>query len=784
MKYYIEEDELSRPEKTGSGMQRITLRDVMELLIIRWYWYLLAIVACVAVVWFYTRTLTRTYRHQAVMLVKTDVKNTGTDVGVAFDLRGGITGSGVDNEMFMLRSYQMVHEVVERLRLDVSYEEEGFFRNTTLYAESPVDMRFTTPYSGYTTLMVTPLDGERYRVSNLQWNGKTIAMPESLAYGDTVRTEAGSWVMEPRPENVEAYKNKEVLVSRVSLEDATRIYKSDISTSLAEKGTTMVQITCDGTNLSRIDAILNTLINVYNETIIKDRNRIAVNTAKFIDERIVVIGNELGAVEEELTGFKQKNNLVSDQPNGGMYMGDNHSVRGEIFQLETERSMAQCIKEYLLDITHKGQPIPNVSGVGDAGVQGQIATYNALLLQRNRLVTESGERNPVVQSTDDNLAEMRQLIVGSIDNYMQGLRLRINRLDEKERQLNADIQGVPEQERQVQGIIRQQSVKETLYTFLLRKREENALQLAITDANTQIVEFPYGSNAPTAPNVPLYLAMAFAVGLLVPLSIQLLTLLWNTSVRGRKDVEDYTTIPVLGEIPALKNYMASNTIVVDEKKNDAISEAFRLLRSNINFVARDAKVFLFTSTLPNEGKSFVSRNLSVALAIAGKRVILVDADLRKRTQSRLAGVDKQEGLSTYLAGQTDDVDSIIYQGAIHPKVDSLFAGVVPPNPSELLMSLRLEQLIVELRERYDYIILDNVPAHAIADAAIISRVADLTLYVIRTGMIDRRYLPELEHLHQEGKFKNLCVVLNACHIEKKKYGYAYGYGYTYGYGYK
>lgn len=779
MEYPQENNEKTTKE---SGFN-ISLRDVVELIIGNWYWFALSVFICVSVAYLYTRTLVPVYQHQAVMLVKTGGKNANSDISAMLELQGGVTGSGVENEMYILRSYQLVREVVNRLHLDVSYEKEGFFRNASLFAESPIEVNFIDPFHVNTRLNVTPLDTKNFTVSNLKAGDKELSLNGKFAYGDTLQTEAGRMVVNLKPENLSNYIGKPVLVKRMSPEVATAIYKGGITTSLAGKGTTMVQITCTGNNISRTDAILSALINVYNETIIEDKNRIAVNTAKFIDERIAVIGKELGDVEEELTDFKQRNRIIGTEANGTQYLAESSRVKGETLQMETELSIALSIKSYLQDATRNNQLIPNVSGVGDASVQSQITSYNELMLQRNRLLAESGSKNPVVQNTDKNLTEMRTVISGSMDNYIQNLRLRLDKTRTLERQINADIQAVPKQEKMALSIMRQQSIKEALYTFLLNKREENALQLAVTEANIRIVESPFGSNAPIAPQSTTFLLAALVVGLAIPLGIQVLMMLWNTSVRGRKDIEDYTTIPVLGEIPSRKTSGEDDSIVVDEHRNDVISESFRLLRSNINFVAKDARIIMFTSTMPGEGKSFVSRNLAVALAIAEKKVVLVDTDLRKRTQSKLAGVKNKHGLSTYLSGQHDDVESILEKGMIHPLVDSLFVGPVPPNPSELLMSDRLEKLIEELKKRYDYVILDNVPAQVVADASIVSRVAELTLYVIRDGMLDRRYLPELERLHKEGKFNHLCIVLNDSRIERKKYGYGYGYGYGYSYGY-
>ena len=595
-------------EKTaGESGFNITLRDVVELIIANWYWFAISVIVCVSAAYLYTRTLVPVYQRQAVMLVKTGGKTANSDISAMLELQGGVTGSGVENEMYILRSHQLVREVVNRLHLDVSYEEDGFFRNTSLFAESPVEVTFFDPYHSFVSMNVTPLDVKNYTISNLVVGGKKLSINGNHAYGDTLQTEAGRMIVNLKPENLSTYIGKPVLVKRMSPEAATAIYKGGISTSLAGKGTTMVQITCVGNNVSRADAILSALINVYNETIIEDKNRIAVNTAKFIDERIAVIGKELGDVEEELTDFKQRNRIIGTEGNGSQYLAESSRVKGETLQMETELSIAQSIKSYLMDVTRNNQLIPNVSGVGDASVQSQITAYNELMLQRNHLLAESGEKNPVVQTADKNLAEMRTVISGSMDNYIKNLRLRLDRTRAVEHQINTEIQAVPKQEKMALSIIRQQSIKEALYTFLLNKREENALQLAVTEANIRVVESPFGSNAPIAPHSTTFLLAALAVGLAIPLGIQVLLMLWNTSVRGRKDIEDYTTIPVLGEIPSRKEEVADDSIVVDEHKNDLISEAFRLLRSNLNFVAKDARVIMFTSTMPGEGKSFVSK---------------------------------------------------------------------------------------------------------------------------------------------------------------------------------
>lgn len=759
----------------------ITLRDIVEMVLANWYWFVLSVLLCVGGVYLYLATLSPVYQRQAVMLIKVENKS-NTDLTALLELNGGISGSGVDNELYILQTRQLIREVVERLNLDVTYQIKNRLRTTHLYQESPVAVTFIDPYLAPVALEIIPVDDRKYRLNSLEKNGSKEAIGQEVAYGDTLNTSAGRISVSLTPWNLAAYTGKSITVSRMSLPTATAVYHAKVSTALARERTTLVQITCTDTNTSRAEAILNTLFDVYNETIIEDKNRIATNTARFIDERIQIISKELGEVENELTDFKQQNRIVSVDANASLYLSENSRVKEEILQLKTELSVAQSIKSYLIDATRNNQLIPNISGVGDASVQSQITSYNELLLQRDRLISNSGENNPVVLDMNKNLSAMRGTISGSMDNYMSTLRLRLKTVQAQETQLLSSIRDVPLQEKMALNISRQQSIKETLYTFLLNKREENALQLAVTEANVRTVEAPFGSNAPIAPARSSYLMAAFIIGLLLPLGIQVLAFFWDMTVRGRKDVEAYTNLPVLGEIPARRKTEIKNEIVVSEKKTDRITEAFRMMRANIDFIAPQAQVLMFTSTMAGEGKTFVSLNLAVTLAMSGKKVILIDSDLRKRTQTRLTGIKQKEGLSLYLSGKIADIPSIITQGAPHPLVDIILTGAVPPNPSELLMSPRMETLIAELRKQYDYILLDNVPALVVADASIVNRVADMTVYVIRDGVLDRRYLPELEKLHQEKKFRNMCVAINGSEMNKK-YGYGYGkYGYgRYGY---
>ena len=328
------------------------------------------------------------------------------------------------------------------------------------------------------------------------------------------------------------------------------------------------------------------------------------------------------------------------------------------------------------------------------------------------------------------------------------------------------------------SVERQQKIKEELYLYLLNKREENALSQAITESNARVIDAAQGSRSPVAPKSMMILLAAVVLGLAIPAGIIWLQMVMNTTVRTRKDVEDAVSIPFLGEIP-LRDKKNKDEIVVRENGRDSISEAFRIVRTNMDFMrvkAKDMKVVMFTSFNPNAGKTFVSMNLAMSFALTRKKVILVDLDIRKGTLSGHVSGSTNMGITNYLSGKVDDINSIIKKEELATNLDIIHTGPVPPNPSELLLSDRLEALIEELKKRYDYIILDNVPAGLVADAAIVNRVADLTIYILRAGLMDRRQLPELEKLYRQGKFRNMSLVLNGVRYNRSGYGYGYGYG--------
>lgn len=762
--------------------ETFTLRDALEIFLDHWKWFLLSVILCLGLARLYIASRPNLYRRQAVMLVKDDSGVGGRRATGGLDalmqLNGVLGGTSIKNEVYILRSFQLMQEVVKNLHLDVTYTYKTRLKPISLYNERPVTVQFLSDYAEPLAFRLEFHNAQECTISEVRYGLKLQEQQftRRVRIGQQVDTPYGQFVILPVEARLEPFIGHSITVRRLSIEDAAIVACSKITSSEMDKESTLVRLTCTDSNIQRADDILNGILEAYKRSIIEDKNQMAQGTADFIDERIELISQELSQIEGQLAHFKQQTGLVDPKSNADAWLNQSSAARQRTVQVETQCEVVRYLHDYIRQNSGEHSLIPTLGGVSDPGIQTQISQFNQLMLERNKLAGNASEQSPAVAELDGTLTQMRAAILASIQGFLSSLEVQLQRAQREESGLRSTLTAVPEKERQVLDIARQQGIKSTLYTYLLNKREETALQLAITEANIRVVERPFGNRFPVAPRRAVISLFALIMSLVLPYFYYRVKGLLNMGVRGRKDIEALTTIPVLGEVPHRKDGLGDADIIVAHQADDPICEAFRMLRFSMNFMGRDARVIMFTSTMPGEGKTFISRNFAATLGMTGKKVVLMDTDIRKRTQSKLSSMSRHQGLTSYLSGAVDDVSQLVVTENAQCNLDFMPAGVTPPNPAELLMSDRLESCLTELKKRYDYIIIDNVPAQVVADAGIVNRVADLTIYVIREGKVDRRFLPELEQLHQEGKFNNLCIVINDATMEKKRYGYGYGYG--------
>ena len=609
---------------------------------------------------------------------------------------------------------------------------------------------------------------------------------------DSITTPLGKIIIHTTPNYVkgEAYT---LYVGKSSLYNAVNSCSSNLSVSLNSEKASVIDLSFKDNSTQRAEDVLSMLISVYNENWVKDKNQIAVSTSMFINERLGVIERELGNVDEDISSYKSEHLLPDVQAASSMYMAQSSEANAQILSLNNQLYMTRYIRNYLANDANRTQLLPANSGIESANIESQIAEYNKQLLQRNSLVANSSTENPLVVDMDQALASMRGAIIRSIDNQIVTLNSQIKSLRQTEQQTTSRIAANPTQAKYLLSVERQQKVKEALYLFLLQKREENELSQAFTAYNTRIVTPPHGSMLPTSPVHKNIFMVAFALGLLIPVVIIFMRENMNTRVRGRKDLENLT-IPFIGEIPLFtrkkkgilgKKPQEVKAVVVKEGNRDIINEAFRVLRTNLEFMTgkdKTSNVIIMTSFNPGSGKSFLTMNIAMSLAIKGKKVLVIDGDLRHASASSYID-SPDKGLSDYLGGRIDNLDEIIVPDPKHKSMDILPVGTIPPNPTELLFDERLKQTIDTVREQYDYVLIDCPPVELVADTQIIEKLADRTIFVVRAGLLERSMLSELEKIYDEKKYKNMSLILNGTEGSGGRYGYCYGYRYGYGSGY-
>lgn len=772
----------SRKNDTG-----INLVDLLAYFASKWKWFLLSVLVCGGIAWYHYARSPLVYFRSATVIIKDPSNKTSTTGLDRFD--NIINKVNVANEILQFRSKKLMREVLQRLHADISYQLEDGLRSNELYNQSPVLLSFPDALPEQHFVFTVTLKDKKSLVLS-DFTGIDVKSDFTIEMYDTVTLSRGMRVV-ATPTNYysDSWTGTPIRVAKLPMESMVNYYKSALGIQQEEEESSILTLALKDGSAARAEDILNTLINVYNEEAIKDKNQVAVNTADFINDRLIIIENELGGVESELETFKQRNQIVDIASSAGMYMSESQKYNTDALELETQLRLANFIKDYLTDPAKETDLIPSNTGIGDMNIESQISLYNTAKLKRDHLIDDSSANNPVVLELNNSLRAMKQNIIRAVDNMI--VSLNVQRSDAQSREMRAQnrITSIPTKEREMLSIERQQKVKEALYLFLLNKREENALSQAMADNNARVIDGAEGSNSPISPNRNRILLLGLLVGLAIPSLACLGILFLDTRVHSRKDVEGIVSVPYLGEIPQDKeagklNEQESPFLLAKEQRDSTVSEAFRILRTNMAFMARKdlpQQVIIFTSLNEGAGKTFISKNLGMSLVLAKKKVILIDMDIRRGTLSRQFHLHKT-GLTNYLADATLSAEDIIQH---QDGFDIIAAGAIAPNPAELLMDERLDNLVTELRRRYDYIVVDSVPVGIIADATISNRIADLTIFVARAGSLDRRQLPEIEQLYKENKLHNMALVLNGADLHRRYgyYGY-YGYSYKYGYGKK
>ena len=781
--------------KAGQAENFFNLRDLAYSCLDKWHWFVITLGVTLGVAAYYLLSTPPVYTRTASVLVKEDGKGKSLagDISSTFSEMGLVqTSSNVNNELIAFRSPALMEEVVRRLNLDMNYSLPGRFHDEVAYGSNlPVKVSIAEigEKQGASFRMTVSGDGA-VTIDKMQMGEEEFSGKAEGSLGKPFKTPLGTLTVSAT-EAFDIKGEQEIHVRRSGIYTTASGILKRLSVSLNSEKASVIDLSVSDCSTKRAEDILGTLITVYNENWVKDKNQIAVSTSAFISERLEMIEKELGSVDEDISSYKSRHLLPDVEAVSGMFMNKSAATDNQIMELANQLYMTRFIKSYLEGEKTADKLLPVNTGIGNENLEAQINAYNGSLLSRDKLMANSSASNPLVQTLNAELKKLREGIASTVENNITTLQARIAKLQDTERKTNEQIAANPTQAKYLLSVERQQKVKESLYLFLLQKREENELSQAFTAYNTRIITPPSGSDLPTSPIKKNILLVAFAIGLLIPVGIIFMRENMNTAIRGRRDLKGLT-VPFLGEIPMYRNEDRSllgrfrkkaqrKGIVVEEGNRDYINEAFRVLRTNVEMMSENggkSDIIAVTSFNPGSGKSFVTMNLAAALAIKGKRVLVIDGDLRHASASQFVGAPAK-GFCDYLAGRVGSLDGLLCKYPQYGNLDVLPVGTIPPNPTELLMTERLEKALGELKCDYDCVFIDCPPIELVADTQIIGKHCDRTIFILRAGLLEREMLPEIQEIYNEKKFNRLGVILNGTVKTGTRYGYKYGY--TYGY---
>lgn len=782
--------------------QALKASDLLALSLKYWYWILLSIVVFLALGWLKVKKSTPLYTQSTSVLLRDDAQGSGTgssSINLS-DLGLESTSTVIEDEMEALRSPDLMAQVVLDLGLQTHYFTPGTFHDKLLYGSKvPVKVSFPDMDQNENASMTLHIDAdENITVEDLHIgkNDYDVNPDQKLTFGDAITSPSGPIIVQ-KTSFYQPGEEQTVKVVHLGLETAAMVFEGEVNVELTDnKYSNVVVITCTDASVQRADDILSSMLKCYNLNWLESRAAVVAATSEFITQRLNDVEQELSGVDNSISSYKSSNLVPDINQTSRLYLEESAEVNSQILNYNNQLQMAKYLKNY---ITNEGkfQVLPANYGMNNAHLETQVKDYNALVLQRNSLLANTSESNPLVVDLDSRLASLRRGIISSIDNEIVSLSNTISNMERQERSNTAKVSATPKQAKFLLSAERKQKVQESLYVYLLQKREENELSQSFVSVNTRVLKKPSGPKTPTYPNPARTYILAFVVGLAIPVGTIYVRAKSNTKVRGRKDLETLSA-PIVGEIPEWRQSRstrkavkkagkdtakaAAAEIVVADGNRDLINEAIRVMRSNITRMtgADKSSVLMITSFNPGSGKTFLTMNLGVSLALKGHKILLIDGDLRRASLSRFAG-SPRIGVADYLSGTVDNVDSVIKRNVGVEGLDLLPVGAIPPNPTELLETDRFQKMIEHLKEEYRYIFIDCPPGEMMADAQIIGDISDRTLFVVRVGIFERPMLKELERLYQMKKYPGLMLALNGSIIGDK---YGYSYSYSYGYGYK
>ena len=784
--------------------EKVNYQELLFRYVIHWPWFVASVLICLIGAWGYLYFQIPVYQVSASIIIKDDKKggNSGSADLENLGLGGVITSAqSIDNEIEVLRSKTILKEVVNSLELYITYYDEDEFPRQEMYKTSPVVVNLTAQEADKLSNaalidMKLASDGGldvNLKVGLNEYNKRFDKLPAVFptnvgTFGFTLRDSLSNGQVEGQKE----VRHISAVVSQPF--GVAKGYQWALTIAPTSKATSVATVSLINTNIQRGQDFINKLMEMYNRNTNNDKNEVAEKTREFINERIKIIDEELGNTEEKLETFKRNAGLTDISSDAQLAVSGNAEYEKKRVENGTQINLVRDLAKYINNPLNEYEVLPSNIGLTDNGLTTQLERYNELVIERKRLLRTSTENNPMIINLDMSIRAMKANVKAAIDGTLQGLLIVKADLDREASRFSRRISDAPGQERQYVSIARQQEIKAGLYLMLLQKREENAIMLAATANNAKIIDEPVAEGGPVSPKPKMIYMIALVLGVGLPIGIIFLTSFTKFKIEGRGDVEKLTRLPIVGDVPLTGE--KNGSIAVFENQNNLMSETFRNVRTNLQFMLGNGqKVILVTSTVSGEGKSFISVNLAISLSLLGKKVVIVGLDIRKPGLNKVFNISrKEQGITQYLSNPEKNLMDLVQASDVSKSLYILPGGTVPPNPTELLARVGLDKAIDTLKKNFDYVILDTAPVGMVTDTLLIGRVADLSVYVCRADYTRKAEFTLINELAENNKLSNLCTVINGLDFQKKKYGYYYGYGkygkyygygkrYGYGYGY-
>ncbi|MCX2762068.1 GumC family protein [Aquimarina muelleri] len=755
------------------------LKDQIIRYLSYWKLFLITGIVCLILAILYLKYTPVQYKVNATILIKSEKSGMLSELSAFEDLSiVKNNNKEVENEIEILKSRPLFKNVVKKLNLNYQYFAKTKFskRLVELYDNTPIKIIFKED-----SLIVDPF--ANFIISIHSKNDFTITEEgydsiKNGVFGQVISTRIGSLIINPNPDYLDSFIENEIFLSIKPVMDIVEDYKSRVSIGLVHQDANVISLSLNTTVKAKAKDILNGLVEEYNIDAANDKNQIYENTASFIKERLSIINTELSDIEQGVEVFKTSHNLTNVTSETELFLERSSENKKGVLETNTQLGLVDFMNEYLKE--NKESLLPVNLGFSEESIIRIIAQYNETALRRDEVLKSTTLKNPIVIRLNEKLQSLKLSLKQSLDNQKKTLKIKLKDLQRQDSVMNAKIASLPKKERELRDIVRQQEIKETLYLYLLQKREETAISLAATVSSAKVIEKAYSSKNPIKPKKRIVLLAAFMAAFLIPIMILFFKDLLDVKIKDKKEIQKKLDIPIVAEIP---NTNTKGNFIIAKDDRSIVAEAFRIFESNLKFLLSESnnqtKTILVTSSITGEGKSFISANLSIILADPDKKVALLGLDLRSPKILEYLNLESAKGITNYVSDKNLNLEDIIINLDNIPNLDIINSGIIPPNPIDILKSKRLQELFVKLKSQYDYIIIDTPPINLVADPLLLADYVDLCIYVVRLGYSDRELLSVPENLYKNKRFSNISILLNDVNINSKKYyGSPYGYGYS------